>query len=302
MSRLNYHHLYYFYRVAREGNLTRVAQTLHVSQSALSSQIRQLEESMNLQLFDRQGRTLRLTEGGKRVLSYARDIFGKGEELEALLQRGMHAQEQVLRIGVLSTMSRNFIEAFITPLLNKQNVRFSLYTRGFSNLLSGLSKHEFDLALSNINVADLQGIADGEETLWQTQMLARQPVSIVGPPNSKIDTPFPEGYRDRAWVLPAYPSEIRRAFEGYCALWQMEPSVQMETDDMAMLRLLARDSGALAVLPLVVVRDEIQQGRLVEYMTLPNLFESFYAIRIKRQFESPLVTELLATPLETLNE
>ncbi|MBA54491.1 MAG: LysR family transcriptional regulator [Pseudomonadales bacterium] len=302
MNRLNYHHLYYFYRVAREGNLTRVAQALHVSQSALSSQIRQLEEAINLRLFDRQGRTLRLTEGGKRVLSYARDIFGKGEELEAFLQRGMHAPEQVLRIGVLSTMSRNFIEAFITPLLSTQNVRFSLYTRGFSNLLSGLSKHQFDLALSNINVAALEGIVDGEEPLWQSQLLARQPVSIVGPPHAKIESPFPKGYRDKTWVLPAYPSEIRRAFEGYCALWQMQPSVQMETDDMAMLRLLARDSGALAVLPPVVVRDEIQQGLLVEYMKLPNQFESFYAITIKRQFESPLVTELLANPIQALDQ
>ncbi len=298
MSRLNYHHLYYFYRVAIEGNLTRVAQKLHVSQSALSSQIRQLEETMSVHLFDRQGRSLRLTEEGQKVLSYARDIFGKGEELEALLQQGVTAEEQVLRIGVLSTMSRNFIEAFIAPLLTNRNIKFSLYTRGFTSLLNGLSKHKYDLALSNVNISAFEGVVDGDEPLWQTQLLARQPISIVGPPGLKPATNFPEGYRDKAWVLPAYPSEIRRAFDGFCALWQMEPQVHMETDDMAMLRLLARDSGELAVLPRVVVKDEIQQGTLVEYMTLPNQFESFYAITIKRHFISPVVAELLAQPLQ----
>ena len=297
MSRLNYHHLYYFYRVATEGNLTRVAQQLHVSQSALSSQIRQLEERMQVQLFDRSARALHLTEAGQRVLGYARDIFGKGEELEALLNQGMQSREQRLRIGVLSTMSRNFIEAFIAPLLHSRNIRFSLYTRDFSGLLRGLSQHRFDLALSN-SLSELEGLVDDEEPLWQTQLLARQALSVVGPPPLRPQTPFPEGYRDQSWVLPAHPSEIRRAFEGYCALWQFEPKVQMESDDMAMLRLLARDSGALAVLPDVVVRDEIKHGALVEYMTLPNQFESFYAITIKRQYTSAAVAELLARDVE----
>ncbi len=300
MSRLNYHHLYYFYRVALDGNLTRVAKSMHVSQSALSSQIRLLEEAMNVALFHRQGRSLHLTESGQRVLAYAQDIFSKGEELEAMLHRGIQPEVQTLRIGVLSTMSRNFIEAFISPLLTKHDVRFSLLTKGFSDLLAGLSKHQFDLVLSNINVTSSADLMGDEEPLWQSQLLARQPVSIVGPPQNKPTTVFPEGYCDFSWVLPAYPSEIRSAFDGFCALCQLEPRVIMETNDMAMLRLLARDSGALTVLPRVVVRDEIQQGVLLEYMELPNQFESFYAITIKRQFVPGVVAELLDRPIQQL--
>lgn len=300
MSRLNYHHLYYFWRVATVGNLTRVAQSLHISQSALSSQIRQLEDTMNVQLFDRRGRSLILTESGQRALAYAQDIFSKGEELEALLHKGIEPKMQTLRIGVLSTMSRNFIEAFISPLLSDRQVHFSLHTKGLSSLLTDLSKHQFDLVLSNVNVSSSKGLSSGDEPLWQSQLLARQPVSIVGPIRSKSDMSFPSSYREMSWVLPANPSEIRTAFDGFCALWQLEPHVQAEADDMAMLRLLARDSGALAVLPRVVVRDEIQQGNLVEYMTLPNLYESFYAITIKRQYVPELLTELLARPIQEL--
>lgn len=292
MSRLNYHHLYYFWQVALNGNLTQVARNLHVSQSALSSQVRQLEDSMGTPLFERRGRKLLLTESGQRVLGYAQDIFSRGEELESLMRHGIAPAYQHLRIGVLSTMSRNFIEGFISPLLDQgsnSKVRFSLYARGMANLLDGLAKHQFDLILTNteINAADLP------DTPWQSQLLARQPLSIVGPPETKQPEKFPEDYSNRRWVLPADGSELRRNFDGFCALHQYRPNILAEADDMAMLRLLARDSHALTVLPKVVVKDEIQQGLLVEHMALPNIYENFYAITIRRQYVPALLAELL---------
>ncbi|MEZ5559535.1 MAG: LysR family transcriptional regulator [Pseudomonadales bacterium] len=288
MARLNYHHLYYFWRVASEGNLTRVASSLHVSQSALSSQIRQLEESSGTRLFERQGRALVLTDSGRRVLAYANDIFAKGEELESLLRHGIEPKTQLLRIGMLSTISRNFIDAFVAPLLNDRTVRFSLHARNLDGLLEGLVKHQLDVALTNSSV---QG---NDEQVWQSQLLARQPVSIVGPPKGRPRGRFPRGYARKRWVLPAAPSEVRSAFDAFCTVQQFEPDVQAEADDMAMLRLLARDSGALAVLPTVVVRDEIQQGVLREYMSLPSVFESFYAITIRRSFVPAVLQGLLA--------
>lgn len=289
MSRLNYHHLYYFWRVATLGNLTEAARQLHVSQSALSAQIRALEDSMETQLFERSGRRLILTASGQRVLGYANDIFSRGEELESLLRHGIEPEYQQLRIGMLSTMSRNFIEGFIAPLIEQPNVRFSLHARGMANLLNGLSNHQFDLILTNTNV-----VADGSEQLWQSQLLARQPLAIVGPPAQQPDGDFPQGYAGKRWVLPAAQTELRAAFDGFCSRWQYEPNVLAEADDMAMLRLLARDSGALTVLPTVVVKDEIAQGTLQAFMTLPNVYENFYAVTVKRQFVPPVLTRLLA--------
>ncbi|WP_320819522.1 LysR family transcriptional regulator [Thalassolituus sp.] len=289
MSRLNYHHLHYFWRVATLGNLTEAARQLHVSQSALSAQIRALEESMETKLFERSGRRLVLTATGQRVLGYANDIFSRGEELESLLRHGVEPEYQQLRIGVLSTMSRNFIEGFIAPLINQPKVRFSLHARGMANLLNGLANHQFDLILTNSNVT-----ADDQDTLWQSQLLARQPLAVVGPKGQKPTTSFPEGFAGKRWVLPTTRTELRTAFDGFCSRWNYEPDVQAEADDMAMLRLLARDTGALTVLPPVVVKDEIARGTLQEFMTLPNVYESFYAVTVKRQFISPIVTELLA--------
>ena len=288
MNRLNYHHLYYFWRIAGSGNLTRVAEELHVSQSALSSQLKKLEENLNIKLFERSGRGLVLTDIGKRVFAYADDIYCKGEELESFLQKGALSSLQHLSIGVLTTLSRNFVESFISPLLTEPDVSFSLSARGMSSLLNGLTNHELDLVLTNRPVS-----LEAEGDLWQTQLVSRQPLAIVGPADQKIKSDFPRGYEHARWVLPGRNTEIRRAFNALCATWQYQPDVKAEADDMPMLRLLARDSGAVAVLPPVVVKDEIEQGVLAEYQRLNDAFESFYAITTKRKFVPEALTRLL---------
>ncbi|MCB1671487.1 MAG: LysR family transcriptional regulator [Gammaproteobacteria bacterium] len=292
MSRLNYHHLYYFWRVASEGNLTRVARSIPVSQSALSSQIQQLEDSFGAPLFDRQGRRLSLTDAGRRVLTYANDIFTKGEELESLFRRGVEPETQLLRIGMLTTLSRNFIDALITPLRARPGIQLSLHADSQDGLLDGLAKHRLDVALTD---SDVRG---SDTQIWQSQLLARHPVSIIGPPDLPLGKKFPDGYQRMRWVVPTRDHEIRRAFEGVCARSQLIPDIKAEANDMAMLRLLARNSGALAVLPAVVVRDEIEQGTLREYMTLPNVHGDFYAITIRRTFAPSVIQDLLNTYVE----
>lgn len=287
MTRLNYHHLYYFWRVATGGALTRVAQELHVSQSALSAQIRQLEASMGQPLFERSGRQLQLTEWGQRVLGYANDIFNRGEELSALMRDGVGPAVQVVRVGVLSTLSRNFVDAFLAPLLPDTGVQLQVQSRNLTDLLDGLAAHSLDVALSNVNVTV------NLKRQWQCQLLDRQPVALVGPPGARPRSRFPKGYQSLRWLLPSRPSEIRAAFDAWCSGWQFEPDVLAEVDDMAMLRLLARDSGAVAILPPVVVRDEIARGELSVWMELPGVSEHFYAITVKRQYQPPALRQLL---------
>lgn len=294
MSRLNYHHLRYFWQVAKTGNLTKAAKNLHVSQSALSSQIRQLEDAMEATLFQREGRSLVLTEAGQRALLYAEDIFSKGEELESLLRNGVNLTHKTLRIGVLSTMSRNFAESFIEPLIMHSDIHYSLHSRRQASLLDGLYNHQFDIGLTNIEVFG------GNQDLIQSQLLARQAVSIIGPPRLNLNMQnFKKQCQNYSWVLPSGDSPIRSAFDSFCSQHQIKPNVVAEADDMAMLRLLARDTGALAVLPKVVVKDELALGKLEAYLELPNIFENFYAVTIKRQFINPLLNDLLSAHINT---
>ncbi len=291
MARLNYHHLHYFWAVAKEGNLTRAAQRLHVSQSALSAQIKQLEQQLGQALFARQGRTLQLTEAGRLALGYADAIFASGAELVALLREGRRAQREVLRIGAVATLSRNFQENFLAPLLGRDDVVLVLQSGGLEQLLGQLRVHNLDLILSNRRV---RGSADEP---WRCRRLARQPVSLVGRPRPKRQAfRWPEDLADAPLLLPGPDSDIRSAFDLLCDQLGIRYRLRAEVDDMALLRLLARDAGAVALLPSVVVQDELRSGVLVEYAAVPDLYETFYAVSVPRHFAPPSLRLLLQRP------
>jgi LysR family transcriptional activator of nhaA len=286
--RLNYHHLYYFWAVAKDGNLTRTAAQLHVSQSALSSQIKALEDDLGRALFLREGRSLQLTEEGRLALTYAETIFAAGNELSALMKDGEFRRRQTVRIGAVATLSRNFQENFVRPLLRLDDIEMVLQSGTLADLLARLSVHSIDLVLSN------RKVHRDAQNPWQSHRIARQPVSLVGKPRrKKRPFVFPYDLADYRILLPSLESEIRSGFDLLCEQHRAVYRVLAEVDDMAMLRLLARDTDAIALVPTVVVQDELRTGLLVEYCVVPQLFEDFYAITVKRHFQSPILRSLL---------
>lgn len=285
-QRLNFHHLHYFWAVAKDGNLTRTAMRLRVAQSALSAQIRQLEDQLGEALFVRERRGLTLTEAGHVALRYAEDIFGAGDELLATLKQGRR-REQVLRVGAVATLSRNFQESFIKPLLGQPDVRLQLQSGTFDDLLGRLAKHALDLVLANRTPRRQPGDA------WRCRRIARQEVSLVGHARRRAFR-FPEDLRATPMIVPGSDSDIRTEFDALCEQLDVKVQIQAEVDDMATMRLLARDMEAIALVPSVVVRDELSSGTLFEYCVVPSLFETFYAITVERHYQHPLVRTLLA--------
>ncbi len=283
---MNFHHLHYFWAVAKNGNLTRTAAQLRVSQSALSAQIKQLEEQLGRPLFLRTARRLVLTEAGRVVLGYAEDIFSRGGELVATMKSGRR-REDILRVGAVATLSRNFQESFLKPLLGEANVRLRLVSGATPDLLARLANHDLDLVLANQPVRREPGQG------WRSRRVARQPVSIVGRRRAETFR-FPDDLRGAPIILPGPDTEIRSEFDALCKQLGIEVSILAEVDDMATMRLLARDTEAIALLPSVVVRDELRTGTLSELCVVPGLRENFYAITVDRQFEHPLIGTLLA--------
>jgi LysR family transcriptional activator of nhaA len=291
MTQLNLHHLHYFWAVAKEGNLTRAAVRLHVSQSALSTQIRQLERQVGHALFVRAARSMQLTEPGRVALAYAETIFSAGAELMAVLREGRSADRKLLRIGAVATLSRNFLDNFFRPLLARDDVELALHSGSMQELLTRLRVHSLDLILSNRRV-----VATAEDP-WRCQRIARQPVSLVGKPRPRGRRfRFPDDIAEARLLLPGRDNDIRAAFDVLCAQRGIRYLLRAEVDDMALLRLLARDSDSIALVPTVVVQDEIRDGVLVEHCVVPDLFENFYAITVQRRFASPLLKTLLTRP------
>lgn len=291
MSRLNYHHLQYFWAVAREGNLTRAAEQLNLSQSALSTQIRQLEEQLKVQLFDRVSRRLVLTEAGRLTYEYAQKIFATGEEMLASLSQSHRSPKLVLKIGFVATLSRNFLQGFLEPLLSRPDLHLILQSASLEELLDRLADHSVDLVLSN------RSVQPEPQRPWRCQAIDRQAVSLVGHPRGGAEPfRFPQNLSGLKLLLPGSGSQVRAAFDSLFADRDWPFEVLAEVDDMALLRVLARSAPAAAVVPAVVVRDELKSGLLEEYCKIPGLYETFYAISIRRQYQHPLVRELLTIP------
>ncbi|MDE1998350.1 MAG: LysR family transcriptional regulator [Burkholderiales bacterium] len=289
LEQLNFHHLFYFWRVAKTGHLTRAAQELHVSQSALSAQIKQLEDRLGEPLFEREKRRLLLTETGQLVLSYAENIFGLGQEMLGRLQGRSEGMIR-LRVGSVATLSRNYQENWIRPLLADPSLVLTLESGLLEGLLDRLLQHQLDVVLANEPVP-----ADPDRPL-HCRFLGSQAISLVGPASvwKGRTLRVPEDLDGVDVVLPGPRHALRAQFDALCLSANVTPRLRAEVDDMAMLRLIARDSGWLTVLPEVVVQDELRSQSLVKVGQSTQLQEHFYAITTPHRHRIERLERVLA--------
>jgi len=286
MAFLNYHHLRYFRAIAQEGNLTRAAEHLRISPSALSIQLAHLEESLGQRLFERSNKRLILTEAGHIALDYADTIFRTGEELYDTLKHRVPKQRQVLRIGAVTTLSRNFQLELVRPFLNRADLELVLRTGALRDLLGMLEAHTVDLVLSNLPVP-----ADSQMGL-HSHLINEQEVILVAHRKDRKFR-FPQSLNGMAMVLPSLESNFRGSFDLLMSQYGVRPQIVAEVADMAMLRLIAREVDAVTLVPRVVVRDELEGRVLLELHRIDQIRESFYAITPSRQFPNALVREIV---------
>lgn len=287
MAEFNYHHLRYFWAVAHDGNLTRTAERLNLSQSAVSVQIKQLEDHLGHRLFERRGRQLILTEAGRIALDHADAIFAAGRELIGTLQEKGRSR-QAIRVGALATLSRNFHMEFLRPILGRPDVEIVLRSGTSADLLQALEALNLDVVLIN------RPPSRDAVTPFVSHRLSEQPVSLVGKPDMVRDELDLKGLlTSQPIVLPTADTGVRIGFDALTDRLGIQPQIAAEVDDMAMMRLLTREGVGLAVLPPIVVQDELSVGTLVEADRLPGIGETFYAVTLSRRFPNSILLELL---------
>ncbi len=288
MASLNLHHLRLFRATAREGTLTAAAKALNISQSAVSTQIKALEADLGHDLFERRGRNLVLTEAGRIALDYADQIFRASEQLSATF-RAVGGQRKVLRIGALATLSRNFQMRFLQPLLGRDDVEVVLRSGTQGTLLRALEAMSIDVLLTNLVPAR------DAASPYLVRRISEQPVSLVGA-RSRLALAA-QGLRTllttAPLILPTPETALRAGFDAMIERMGIVPRIAAEADDMAMLRLLARSDAGVAVIPPIVVQDELAGGMLYELFQLPEITEEFCAVTIARTFPNPLLAEVL---------
>lgn len=288
MAQLNLHHLRLFRAIAGNGTLTGAARGLNLSQSALSTQLRALEASLGQDLFERRGRGLVLTEAGRIALDHAEAIFRTVDDLTATLRETGRAR-RALRVGALATLSRNFQMQFLRPLIGRVDVEVVLRSGSQDELLRGLEGLALDVVLTNL------APARDAASQWLVHRIDEQPVSLIGTPGRV--GPARLGLRDllatQPLIAPTRETGLRAAFDALAARLEVTPILAAEVDDMAMIRLLARADAGLAIIPPIVVRDELQSGALVEAARLDGISETFFAVTQERRFPNPLLAEVL---------
>lgn len=289
MAALNLHHLRLFRAVALDGTLTGAARSLNISQSAISTQIKALEEQIGHALLERRGRNLVLTEAGGIALDHAEEIFRTADHLSATL-KSAGAPRKALRVGALATLSRNFQMAFLAPLIGRDDVEVVLRSGTQEALLTGLEALSLDVVLTNLVPAR------DATSPYLVKRLDEQHVSLVGTPDrlGRVPRALEDILANEPLVLPTPESPLRASFDALLERLGIIARIAAEADDMAMLRLLARADAGIAVIPPVVVRDELAAGALVELQELDGISEVFCAVTIRRKFPNPLLTEVLS--------
>ncbi len=284
MARLNLNHLRYFRAVAREGNLTRAAERLNLSQSALSVQVRALEDRLGHALFDRRGRGLELTEAGRLALDHAETVHAAGEALLSALEGG---GERPLRVGALDTLSRNFLARALRPARGAARLVLRSLPRGA--LIDELGALGLDIAIT-----DRPAPAGGA---FRSHRLAEARAVLAGPPDW-MGADAPVLLAERPLVVPARGNGVRAGLDRWLDAAGVAPRIAAECDDMATLRLLARDGFGIAVAAPVVVEAELASGALVAVPAPGELVETFWAITAERRVPHPVLPALLAGAAE----
>jgi len=290
MDRLNYLHLHAFWMVARRGGVTRAAGEMRVAQSAVSTQIRSLEEALGHALFERVSRRMELTEMGRVVFGYAQRIFDLGGEMLQSLEDRRGAGGRVVRVGAVSILSKNLQYAFVEPVIRAGVDRVMVEAGELRALLPRLLTHELDVLISPVPAPQREA---GERRL-HSHLLLEMPVYLVGRERAgERKRSFPRWLQGVPVFLPSERSPLRTEFDAILAQAGVEPKLMAEIDDMALLRLLALSGAGYALVPEIVVQRELEDSVLLRVQRVPGLVERYFALTAARHLPNPLVGDLI---------
>lgn len=290
MQRLNHHHLFIFWTLARTGTFTNAARELSIAQSAVTAQVKQLEEALGLVLVDRsQKRRPELTNEGRRVLDYANSIFETSQELLKWATKGEAPKTSVVRIGAVSGLSRNLQYEFLKPVLGDSGVKVQVATGDQENLIRQLKDHTLDAVLSSNNVR-----SEGRLSFYSHVLTSSPLVFVLGGekrPRTKPD--LLTALSERPLYIPGLQFEIRPELDAFLEGLKRPIQTAGEIDDIALLRIIALRSGAVVVLPELGVKNDIEQKDLLVLGQAKKIQQRFYAITQERKVPNRTVEKLI---------
>lgn len=285
---LNYHHLYYFRTIALEGGIAKAAEKLRLGQPTLSTQLRQLEDSLGHALFDRKKRSLVLTEAGKVALQYADSIFKSGDELLQVLEDKSLSGRIDVKFGSLDSVPKRLVLALSEAAFREGNCNVSILEGRGDELLREMLAHRIDLMISNYPPS---GTEMGKV---YSRSLAKVPVGVFGAPKfAALKKGFPRSLEGQPFVLPTAHSKLRHDLEHYFLVNKMRILPVVETQDTSLQKLLGIEGHGLIPLPKFAAQELVAEKKLVNLGMLPQVKEEFWLVSAARRIENPIAAKLM---------
>lgn len=286
---LNYHHLHYFWMVAKEGGITAAAEKLHLAQPTLSSQIQKLEKSMGVKLFERVGRGLVLSDVGQTVFRYADEIFSLGRELTETIQGRPTQDVMRLVVGVPDVVPKLIVYHLLKPALAlKERVQIVCYEGKLQDLLAELALHRLDIVLADIPLAPHLNVRAFNHVLGECG------VSVLG--TGEMAKPrrkdFPISLDQAPMLLPTQNTSLRRSLEQWFDNLGIQPQIRHEFEDSAVLKVFGQAGEGLIVSPTAIESDVAAQYGLKVVGRTEEVKERYYAISVERRLKHPAVVAI----------
>jgi LysR family transcriptional regulator, transcriptional activator of nhaA len=288
MEWLNYHHLLYFWTVAREGGLAPAGKALRLSQSAISGQINRLEDSLGQPLFERRGRKLVMTETGRVVYRYAEQIFGLGREMVDVVRERSTGRPLRLIVGIADVVPKLLVRQLLGPAFKadgEPRLALVCHEDKFDRLLVSLANHVLDVV-----IADAAVPPDSELKLFN-HVLGQSTVSLMAPANlaSTLSKNFPASLHGAPLMLPLIGSTLRRNLDTWLEREGIVPDIVAEAEDSALLKAFAADGMGAVFVPTVIAKTVARRYDVVHVAEVSPVHERFWAITAERKLVHPAV-------------
>lgn len=287
MEWLNYHHLYYFWVVAKEGSVTAASQSLRLSQSTVSEQIRALERSLGCKLFQRAGRRLALTDAGRLVLRHADEIFSRGRELMGVLRGSVAATQRLrLNVGVTDVVPKFLAYRLLEPALRAgEPVSLVCHEGKHLDLLARLSIYELDIILTDSPIGPQAKVKAFNHLLGESGVSVFAARELA----EQYRHEFPDSLSGAPFLLPTSNTSLRRSLDAWFAEHDIIPNIVAEFEDSALINIFGRAGHGLFVFPSVGEPELRKEYGVKSLGELEGIRERYYAISTERKVKHPAV-------------
>jgi LysR family transcriptional activator of nhaA len=289
MQWLNYHHLLYFWMVAREGSVTKACEKLHLSQPTISAQLRQLEKSLGIKLFERQGRRLALTDTGHAVLQYADEIFALGQEMQDVVAGRPVHRPLPIKVGIPDALPKLIAFRILEPLFRMpEKVQLQCTEGNLETLYADMAAHQLDLVLSD------SPAAPGIRLRAFSHLLGESAITVFGTTKlaATFTKRFPHSLADAPMLLPSPGTLLRRTLDQWFDDHQIRPQVVAEIQDGALMKTFGAAGIGLFVVSSAIEKEVCSQYKVRVVGRIEGVRERFYAITPERRIKHPALVAI----------